>query len=80
MGQSEISMQNHANFCLSLFSAIHFAKNTISRMKHPPPNAKNAIPKKRSLLPTKLDLLTLIHFSPHVGSISIYYTLYDSGI
>jgi hypothetical protein len=69
--KAEMSMHNQANFCLSLFYAIHLAKNTINKIKQPPPNAKNAIPKKRSLFPTKLDLLKLIHFSPHVGSISI---------
>jgi hypothetical protein len=46
------SMHHHANFCLSLFSAIHLARKITSRMKHPPPRARKAIPKKRSLFPT----------------------------
>ena len=56
--------------CRLRFSAIHFATNTISKIKQAPPNTRKAIPRKRSLLPTKLDLLRENHFSPHVASTS----------
>mgnify|MGYP006897116254 CR=1 FL=1 len=36
----------------------------MSSKMQPTPRAKKAIPRKRSRLPTKLDLLRLIHFSP----------------
>lgn len=38
--------------CLSLFYEIHFEINTISKIKHPPPSTKKAIPKNKSLFPT----------------------------
>lgn len=66
-----VSEGNHSNFCRSLFSAIHLERNTISKMRHPPPKARKVMPKNKSLLPTKFDLLKLIHFSPKDGFTSI---------
>lgn len=61
---------SQSNFCLSLFSEIHLAKKTISKITQHPPRARKAMPRKRSRLPTKLDLLKLNNFLPKVGSTS----------
>ena len=67
-------VNHHSNLaCMFRFYAIHFAMNTISRIRHAPPSTRKAIPKKRSLFPTKLDLLRENHFSPHVASTSTYF-------
>ncbi len=39
----------------------------MSRITQPPPRARKAIPKNRSLFPTKLDLLKLKDLVPKVG-------------
>jgi len=71
MGISKYNQcENQSNFCLSLFSAIHFAKKMMSRMTQPPPRAKKAMPKNKSLLPTKLDLLKLKDLVPKVEFIA----------
>ncbi len=48
----KVSIISQFYFGFYLLSVTHFAMKIINKIKQPPPNDKNAIPKNKSLFPT----------------------------